>query len=178
MDLIETIDGGFFTTVQDLGRYGYQRYGVPVSGAMDSFALRTANLLVGNQESAAGLEITLLGPRLRFLADTVIALTGADLEARLDDQPVPRWQPVVALEGAVLAFGAARDGLRAYLSIAGGIDVPIVLGSRSTFTRGALGGFGGRALAPGDRLPAGGGPPARVEGRTLPPGSVPVYGHD
>ncbi|MFQ5880357.1 MAG: KipI antagonist, partial [Dehalococcoidia bacterium] len=80
MDVIEVLEGGLFTTVQDLGRYGYQRYGVPVCGAMDRFALRAANILVGNQEGDAGLEITLAGPRLRFLADTIIAITGADLD--------------------------------------------------------------------------------------------------
>ena len=87
MDIIEVLDGGMFTTVQDLGRYGYQRYGVPVSGAMDSFALRVANLLVGNREGDAGLEMTLAGPSLRFLDETVVAITGADLMPALDGEP-------------------------------------------------------------------------------------------
>lgn len=178
MDAIEVVDGGFFTTVQDTGRYGYQRYGVPVSGAMDLFALRAANLLVGNAPGAAALEITLTGPRLRFLFDTVVAVTGADLEPRLDDRPMPVWRAVVAREGTVLSFGAARDGLRAYLAIAGGLDVPAVLGSRSTFTRAGLGGFQGRALGAGDRLATCRPAPARVEGRSLSSERIPVYGHE
>jgi antagonist of KipI len=93
MDMIEVLDGGMLTTLQDLGRYGYQRYGVPVSGALDLFALRTGNRLVGNADEAAGLEITLIGPRLRFLSPTVIAMTGADLDPRLDDHNVPMWPP-------------------------------------------------------------------------------------
>jgi biotin-dependent carboxylase-like uncharacterized protein len=175
---IEVLDGGFLTTVQDLGRYGYQRYGVPVSGAMDLFALRAANLLVGNPQSAAGLEMTLTGPRLRFLADTVVAVTGADFQPQLDERPVACWRPFVAPEGAVLAFGPPSDGLRAYLAIAGGIDVPVVLGSRSTFANGKIGGFEGRPLRNGDRLRSSDPAPERVEGRLLPLEHVPTYGHD
>jgi antagonist of KipI len=175
---IDVIDGGFFTTVQDLGRYGYQRYGVPVSGAMDLFALRAANLLVGNVRTAAGLEVTLTGPRLRFVRDTVIAITGANLDPHLDGRPVHTWRPIAAPEGAMLGFGGARDGLRAYIAIAGGIDVPIVLGSRSTFPRAGLGGFQGRAIRSGDCLCTLGDPLERVEGRLFPPEQIPRYGHD
>ena len=178
MDAIEVLDGGLFTTVQDLGRYGYQRYGLPVSGAMDLFALRAANLLVGNPTSAAALEMTLLGPRLQFLTDTVIAVTGGDLGPRLNDQSLPAWRPIAVPQGAVLALGNARDGLRAYLAIAGGIDVPLVLGSRSTFVTARLGGFQGRAVKSGDRIAICGDPPGRVEGRTFPLEQVPQYGHD
>jgi antagonist of KipI len=177
MDAIEVIDGGFFTTVQDLGRYGYQRYGVPVSGAMDLFALRAANLLVGNPRSAAALEVTLTGPRLRFLIDTVVAVVGADMEPRLDDWPIPMWRPVAASEGAVLTFGATRDGLRAYLAVAAGIDVPVVLGSRSTFPRAGLGGFQGRPIRIGDRLATRGDRLERVEGRRFPTELIPTYAH-
>jgi biotin-dependent carboxylase-like uncharacterized protein len=177
MDVVEVLDGGFFTTVQDLGRYGYQRYGVPVAGALDQFALRVANVLVSNQEGDAGLEITLVGPRLRFLADTVIAITGAGLDPRLDDAPVAMWQAITMPQGGTLSFGSAQDGMRAYLAVAGGIDVPQVLGSRSTYTRSRLGGLEGRALAPGDRLAAlGEEPAARVEGRKLPREQIPSYG--
>jgi antagonist of KipI len=178
MDTFEIIDGGLFTTVQDLGRYGYQRYGVPVSGAMDLFALRAANLLVGNPPSSATLEVTLIGPRVRMLAETVLAVTGADLQPQLDGRPAPSWHPFVAPEGAVLSFGDARDGLRAYLAVAGGIDVPVVLGSRSTFTRGSLGGFEGRTLRTGDRIRAGLGAASRVDGRKCPVESIPRYGHE
>ena len=178
MDAIEVLDGGFFTTVQDLGRFGYQRYGVPVSGAMDLFALRAANLLAGNPESAAALEVTLAGPRIRFLRDMVVAIAGADLQPRLDDSPAPTWRPFAAPEGTVLGFGHARDGLRAYIALAGGVDVPVVLGSRSTFTRGGLGGVQGRAIRADDRLHAGQVESGIVRGRSIDARDVPRYGHD
>jgi len=153
MGMIEVIESGIFTTVQDLGRYGYRRYGVPVSGALDQFAIRVANLLVGNKEEAAGIEITFMGPRLRFHCDTTIALTGGDLGPKIDEKPVPCWEPVAVPKGSILSFEGPKDGIRSYLCVKGGIDVPLVLGSRSTFTRSGLGGFEGRALAPGDLVP-------------------------
>ena len=143
---------GLLTTVQDLGRFGYQHAGIVVSGAMDATALRVANLLVGNPEHAAGLEITLLGPRLRFEADHLLALTGAHLSPTLNGQPVPLNRPVAVRAGAELAFGAAVAGCRAYLAVAGGVAVAPVLGSRSTYLRAGLGGLHGRALATGDAL--------------------------
>ena len=112
MDIIEVLDGGMFTTVQDLGRYGYQRYGLPVAGAMDSFALRAANLLVGNGEGEAGLEMTLAGPHLRFLDETVVAITGADLTPTLDGNPFPMWRPVAVQKDAELLFHGINDGVR------------------------------------------------------------------
>lgn len=174
---IEVIEPGAFTTVQDTGRNGFQRYGVPVSGAMDVVALRAANLLVGNEEAAAGLEMTISGPSLRFLTDTVIAITGADLGARLDDGFLPAWQAVPVARGMTVSFRGARAGARGYLSVAGGIDVPEVLGSRSTYVRSRLGGFEGRMLRVGDCLPLQGevtriearaylGRPLRIEGRS------------
>jgi antagonist of KipI len=146
---------GLLTTVQDLGRPGYQHLGVVVSGAMDALALRVANLLVGNAEGAAGLEITLLGPTIRFESEHLITLTGADLSPTLDGQPMPPHRPVAVRAGTVLAFGAARAGCRAYLAIAGGLAVPQVLGSRATYLRATLGGWHGRALLAGDELPTG-----------------------
>ncbi len=173
MDAIEVLDGGLLTTVQDLGRFGYQRYGVPVSGAMDQFALQAANLLVGNREAAAGLEITLLGPRLRFLAPLAIAVTGADLDASIEGQPCPPWAAVPVRPGSVLSFGSPKDGVRAYVAVAGGVDVPPVLASRSTYLRSRLGGFEGRALKAGDRL--------RVGAVEAPASAIvvapPAYGH-
>ena len=178
MDVIEVQDGGFLTTVQDPGRYGYQRYGVPVAGAADQFALRVANVLIGNEEEDAGLEITLVGPRLRFLADTVIAITGGDLDPRIDDEPVAMWRAIAVPQGSTLSFSRMRDGVRACLAIAGGIDVPLVLGSRSTYTRSRLGGFEGRALRPGDKIVAVGEEPVnQVVGSELPREQVPNYGH-
>jgi antagonist of KipI len=174
---IEVVDGGMLTTVQDLGRFGYQRYGVPTSGAMDLFSLRAANRLVGNRDEAAGLEITLVGPRLRFLAPVTIALTGADLGAELNDRPVPLWESVFVAPGADLRFAGARSGLRAYMALAGSVDIPVVLGSRSTYTRSRLGGLDGRALQAGDVLHVAGDRPVLPGGaRHLPAAFRPVLG--
>ena len=153
---IEVLKPGLLTTLQDAGRYGYQRHGVLASGAMDPFALRVANLLVGNRETEAALEITLQGPVLRFEKETLVAVCGASLSPHLDGEPVPEWQAIWVNAGGVLEFGRAAAGCRAYLAVAGGFDVPLVMGSKSTFLRGKLGGFEGRALKAGDILPIGG----------------------
>ncbi len=177
---LQVVEPGMLTTVQDRGRYGYQRFGVPVSGAMDEFALRAANLLVGNDDTAAGLEMTVAGPRVQFLADTWIAITGADLSAELDGEPLPRWQGVEVSAESILRFGGPRDGVRAYLAVAGGIDVPLVMGSRSTYVKAAIGGLSGRALVSGDTLdalPAAEG--IEFEMRRLPDGfDAPRYGDE
>ena len=178
MTAIDVVDGGLLTTVQDLGRVGYQQYGVPVSGAMDGWAFRAANRLAGNDENAAALEITLVGPVLRFDGAGIIALAGADLGARLDGRPLAVWQSLAVQQGSTLTFSGARDGFRAYLAVTGGIDVPAVLGSRATLMNARLGGYRGRALAAGDRVPVG--PSAclsTVAGRCLPHDAFPVYGH-
>ena len=137
---------GMLTTVQDLGRRGHRAVGVPLSGAMDSCALRIANLLVGNPENTAALEFTLLGPELVFAHDSLVAVGGGDFGA------LPLWQPVAVRAGERVKFGMARRGCRGYLAIAGGIAVPPVLGSRSTFLRAEFGGYLGRALHDGDVL--------------------------
>ena len=144
--------GGLLTTVQDGGRTGQQRSGLAAGGAMDPAALAAANLLVGNERGAAALEITLLGPRLRFLATARIALCGGDLSARLDGAALPLWKTVTVQAGQRLSFGRRRSGARAYLAAQGGFAVPAVAGSQSTFLRGKLGGMEGRALRPGDIL--------------------------
>jgi len=149
------IKPGLLTTVQDLGRPGYQKDGIIVSGAMDARALRVANLLVGNDEDAAGLEITLLGPRIRFETDQLLALTGAHLSPTLNGQPVGLNRPVWVRAGTELAFGAPVAGSRTYLAVAGGVAVAPVLGSRSTYLRAGFGGLHGRALHAGDVLPTG-----------------------
>ena len=149
---IDILEAGLLTTVQDKGRYGYQRFGMPVAGAMDVFALRVGNALVGNDEGAAGLEMTVLGPKIRFLADTWIAVTGANLGATLGGEPMAAWQSVEVAKGNELAFKGPEDGMRAYLAIAGGIDVPVVMGSRSTYLKAVIGGLEGRGLRPGDVL--------------------------
>lgn len=152
---IEVHKPGLATTVQDLGRPGYYDVGIPLSGAMDRFALIAGNLLLGNSEDAAGLEIVFLGPELRFTADATVAVTGADLPAKLDGVPQPGWESFHVRAGQLLSFDFLKRGARAYLCVAGGIDVPLVLGSRSTYALGALGGYEGRALKLGDVLPVG-----------------------
>ena len=178
-EALEILEPGLLTTVQDVGRFGYQRFGVPESGAMDWFALKAANLLVGNEKSAAGLEMTVVGPRIRFLSDTWIAIAGADLEPQLDGQPIAAWQSLRAPEGATLSFGGARDGVRAYLAVYGGIDVPVVMGSRSTNLKGAFGGLDGRAIVTGDILATLPHPPGRepTEARLPEHLTAPSYGH-
>lgn len=143
---------GLLTTVQDTGRHGFQKYGVVVGGAMDAFALRAANLLVGNAEEAAGLEITMLGPELRWESSALISVCGGDLSPSLDGVPIPLWRTVYAPKGSVLRFGARKEGCRAYLAVAGGLDVPVVMNSRSTYLRAGVGGHRGRPLREGDRI--------------------------
>lgn len=145
---------GLLTTVQDLGRHGYQKDGILVSGAMDPTALRVANLLVGNEGNTGGLEITLLGPRIRFEANHLIALTGAHLSPTLNDQPVGMNRPVWVRAGTELAFGVPVAGSRVYLAVSGGFALAPVLGSRSTYLRAGFGGLHGRALHAGDSLPS------------------------
>jgi len=144
--------GGLQTTVQDLGRPDSQRQGVPAGGAMDRTALRVGNLLVGNDEGAAGLEATLIGPTISFDHPTLVAVTGADLCATVDHKPLAPWHAALVQPGAVLRFGAPVRGCRAYIAVAGGIDVPVVFGSRSTYLRAEFGGHEGRALRAGDSL--------------------------
>ncbi len=165
---VEVIKPGLATTVQDLGRPGYYDIGIPLSGAMDRFALRVANLLVGNDEGDAGLEIVFLGPELRFDRDAVVAVTGADLPPKLDGAPCPAWEAFPVRAGQVLSFDFLKRGARAYLAVAGGVDVPSVLGSRSTYALGALGGLDGRALKAGDALPVGAPRGGAVSGRPVP----------
>ena len=154
---LEVSDGGLLTTVQDLGRCGYQRYGVPVAGAADGPALRAANRLVGNESGAAGLECTVSGPALVALRSIVAAVTGADLGAVVERNDlgrfeVPPWSSFLLRPGNVLRFEGRRSGARGYVAFAGGIDVPEVLGSRSTYLTAGFGGLEGRALRSGDRL--------------------------
>lgn len=152
MEVFELLWSGALTTIQDTGRFGYQQYGIPVSGAMDKFALRAANRLLDNMECAAGLECTLFGPKLRFLNNTLIVIAGGDLVPLLNDQSLPMWEVVQVQKGDTLSWRGIRNGCRAYLSVAGGIDVPVVLGSRSTYLRAGIGGLEGRALRAGDVL--------------------------
>ena len=172
--MIEVLKPGLETTVQDWpGRKGHYNVGFPPCGPVDSVSLRLANLLVGNPLSAAGLECQFIGLHLRFRADTFIAVTGAEMGATLDGVPLALWQSYAARAGQVLALGSATLGARGYVAIAGGIDVPHFLGSRATYTLAHVGGFEGRALKAGDRLPIGSTNETRA-GRTVKPECRPV----
>jgi biotin-dependent carboxylase-like uncharacterized protein len=164
---VNVIKPGLSTTVQDLGRPGYYHIGIPVSGGMDRFALKCANLLVGNKEAAAVLEAVFMGPELKFTDDATVAVTGAELPPKLDGVAKPTWTSFKVKKGQTLSFDFLKKGARAYIAVSGGIDVPMVLGSRSTYTLGALGGYKGRKLEAGDKLPTGKGRAAK-EGRTIP----------
>jgi len=174
---------GVLTTVQDLGRPGHQHEGVPVGGAMDDVALRLANLLAGNDPGAAALEATLVGPTLRFARATRIAVTGADVGWTVDGRPLPPWHAATVPAGGVVASGAARAGCRAYLAVAGGFDLPAVLGARATYAPAAMGGLAGRALRKGDVLPLAADPDlgrgqagAAGAARAIAPSARPRYG--
>ncbi len=150
---IEVLDGGIQTTVQDWpGRVGHWDVGVPPCGPMDPFSFRMGNQLLGNDSHAAGLELTLRGGSYRFRGDIVFCLTGSDMGATLDDMHVPTYKVVTAKRGQILSFGEATQGMRTYLLVAGGFDMPLYLGSASTFSLGGFGGHGGRALRTGDVL--------------------------
>ena len=175
-DLV-VVDPGLLTTVQDLGRPGYQRLGIPPSGPLDRGAFVVANRLVGNPDGAAGLELTLRGPRLEVRRECVAAVTGGDMGFAVNGQPAPGWTAVRLRPGDVVAFRMVTAGCRAYLAVAGGVDLPPVLGSRATYLRGRLGGLDGRPLQKGDGLAVGalGGTPARLEGRAVPEARRPAY---
>ena len=153
--MIRVLHPGLFTTVQDTGRWGYQRFGIPVAGPMDPVSHRLANLLVGNRPRCATLEVTLAGPRLEFRRDLLLAVCGAEFEAFLDGRAVPGGTVHAVRRGQCVAFGRRRRGARAYIAVAGGFDVPRVLGSRATHVGSGMGGFRGRALAAGDVLHTG-----------------------
>ena len=145
---ISILKAGLLTTIQDKGRYGYQKYGVVVSGAMDSFSMRLSNIIVGNNENEAVLEITLIGPEVKIKKGNLISITGADLSPTINGIKVPMGRPVYLNEDCILKFGACIYGCRAYLSIAGGLDME----SKSTYIRGGIGGKHGRALKNGDEI--------------------------
>src|SRR5947208_9353860 len=158
---------GLSTTVQDLGLPGYYHIGIPLSGGMDRFALRCANLLVGNDEGAAVLEAVFMGPELEFSEDATVAVSGAELPPKVDGVQHETWTAFRIKKGQVLSFDYLRKGGRACIAVSGGIDVPVVLGSRSTYALGALGGHKGRKLEAGDELPVGTEPKQVKEGRMI-----------
>jgi len=173
---LEVISPGLLTTVQDGGRWGYGKFGVPPSGALDPFSLRVGNLLVGNQEGEAALEITLMGPEFLALEDVVIALTGADLQPLLNGDPLRMWTAHRIKKGDVIAFKGLRGGCRAYLAIGGGIDLPSIMGSKSTNLLARFGGIDGRPLKRGDVIHSRS--PhlyLKMAGRSFPRGHIPSY---
>jgi len=165
---IEVIKPGLATSVQDLGRPGYYHLGIPLSGGMDRYALQAANLLVGNAPGEAVLEAVFLGPELRFTSSALVAVAGAELPPKVDGEPQATWSAFEVKAGQTLSFDYLRRGARAYIAIAGGIDVPPVLGSRSTYLLGALGGFDGRALKAGDEIAVGTEQRSAAAGRSVP----------
>jgi len=168
---------GMFSTIQDLGRYGYSHLGISPAGAADRLSLRIANLLVGNEENAPALEMTLLGPTLEFEERRMVALAGADCDTKIGTSPVRLAEAVEVPAGGVLKCGGMRTGARSYLAVQGGFDVPAVMGSAATDVRGQFGGFQGRRLKAGDVLPVRNGRTART--RRLKPGALDaVYRHD
>src|SRR3984957_4285340 len=152
---IKVLKPGLATTVQDLGRPGYYHIGIPLSGGMDRHALAAANLLVGNAEGAAVLEAVFMGPELEFTDDAMVAIPGAELPPNLDGVARETLASFKVKRGQKLSFDYLKKGARAYIAVAGEIDVPVVLGSRSTYALGGLGGFQGRKLEGGDDLPVG-----------------------
>ncbi len=159
MDTLLVLTPGPFTTVQDKGRFGYQHMGIPVSGALDSFACRMANLLVGNPQGCAVLEATIVGPQLAVLKETDIALTGAEMDAKLNYESIESWKAIRVQPGDMLTFQQVKRGCRGYLAVSGGIKVPEVMGSLSTYVGGKIGGHDGRPLKKGDILQHGNGAP-------------------
>jgi len=152
IEAFEVLDPGILTTVQDLGRYGFSQFGVPLSGALDPFSFRVGNLLVGNQGEEASLETTIMGLKLRVLREVVIAITGGNLSPLLNGESLEMWRTHLLVEGDVVAFRRIRSGCRAYFALSGGLIVPQVMGSRSTFLSGGFGGLEGRTLRRGDIL--------------------------
>ena len=166
---LHILNPGPLTTVQDRGRFGYMAYGIGPSGAMDTAAYEAANALTGNRNGEAVLEATLLGPTIHFDADCTIALTGADMGAQLDGKPLETYLPHAVQAGQTLTMGMAVTGCRGYLAVSGGIDVPLVMGSRSTNLKCQLGGVEGRALKRGDVLEAAGGSTVACKGTVKKP---------
>ena len=175
--MFEVIIPGLETSIQDYpGRIGFWNQGFPPSGPMDSWSFRIANLLVGNEAGAAGLEAQYMGPTLKFQRDGVIAITGADMQPKLDAQPVPLWESIAVKAGQTLALTSSKTGARSYIAIAGGIDTPAWLGSRSTFHKAGVGGMQGRALQKGQVVPVAKG--KGTPGRKTKPECRPTFATD
>lgn len=149
---IKILTPGVLTTVQDAGRFGYQQFGVAASGSMDMYHHGLANILVGNPFTAEALECTMIGPTFRFTQDNIFAICGAPVSATLDDEPIEMNKAYLGTSGAVVKMGPASKGCRTYIAFSGGFDIPFVMGSKSTYIKGEIGGLEGRALQTGDRI--------------------------
>lgn len=171
---ITVLNPGLLTTVQDMGRVGYQQFGVPVSGVADPRSAAIANILVGNDQEEAVLECTMMGPHLQFNQANTIAITGGDLMPTLDGQPLATYRAVTVQAGQVLRFQAPKTGCRAFIAFSGGLDIPQVMGSRSTYMKAKIGGYQGRKLQKDDvitfRAP---GVPKNINARFIAPEFVP-----
>lgn len=177
MSKIKILNPGLLTTIQDKGRWGYQKFGMSVAGVMDDFATRVANMLVGNEEYEAVLETTFLGVEMLFDCDEVISVTGANMNPKINGYPVPMWTSLYVKAGDKFSSSGSVSGLRSYIGFSRGIDVPEIMGSKSTFTRGNLGGFEGRKLNKDDEIKLG----EKVltnYGSYLPDLYKPIYGKD
>lgn len=174
---IEIVETGLATSIQDQGRPGYYNVGIPPSGALDLMSAAIANALVGNGANAAVIESTYMGPKLRFTEPAVVAVTGADIPVMVNGEAFPSWESFAVRSGDVLSFGILQGGARMYVAVAGGIDVPVVLGSRSLYALGAFGGFEGRSLQAGDVLPVGSGV-VGTPGRQVPQELRPAYSRE
>jgi len=174
--MLRIAEPGLSTTVQDTGRYGHYHIGMPPSGALDQYAHRVANFLVGNGADAATLEMTYTGPEVVFEADSLVAVCGADMDPRLDGEPVPTWTAVRVAADQTLSFEFATEGARAYLAVSGGVDTEPVMGSRATYTLIGVGGHEGRELETGDKLPTGAAGTDGHEGNSVGVEHIPEYG--
>lgn len=177
MDTFQVLNPGPYTTLQDHGRFGWQHSGVPVSGVLDAYAFQIANLLVGNPDNCAVLEITVLGPQLEVLRESDIALTGAEMRAKINANTLPLWQTVRVKPGDKVHIQQVQSGCRAYLAVNGGFDAPLIMGSRSTYVEAKLGGYNGRTLKKGDILSAGKCSRLKVP-RKLPQAHIPQYSEE
>ncbi len=175
--MFEVLFGGAQTTIQDLGRFGRYRYAICPSGAQDNFSFRVGNILLRNNENAAALEITVIGPQIRVQGDTVIVFTGADMSPKINGREVELWKTFKVRVNDLISFGQLRSGCRAYICVAGGIDVPLVFGSRSTGTLNKMGGYKGRKLEKGDVIKAFNPdvPLHEIEGHSLPREYIPSF---
>ena len=173
--MITTTQPGHFTTIQDEGRWGYQAYGMPISGAMDRYACRVANLLVGNHPHAAVLEMTGFGATFKFDEQQIVAVCGAEMQGIVNGKPINNWSSLTVPKRGEIRFDAAISGYRTYLAIRGGFDVPLVLGSRSTCSWAKVGGYEGRSLRQGDVLYVGQASDDKVFPINLQPQYIPQY---